>query len=582
MGDDASAGPTPPLRRLARGLPWAVVPAVLAGLVLEQARWVRESTSETYDEYTYLVMGDCIARRGDFASLASPMTPPLPIWLEYALPARSIAVEFGTDAYRRATPGLVRRARFLTAIGAGVPLVWLAFAWVGRRRGWVAGAIGGGLAALSPTVLAAASIATTDACFACFGVLALAALAWYRDRPGPGRYLALGGALGLALASKQSAAVLAPAVGLELLLRGLPTRRPGWTAVDVGLRVGWRVTTRLAGLVGLAFLTSWALYGFRNARYGVLGTSSTLPVVVPMVAGLLPGGEAIVEAARGWGMPLAVDTFVGQMGHAAEGHDAFLMGMHSREGWWSFFPVALAIKSTPAELALLALALGLACRPATWRDPSRRIWLVAGLAMLGAGMASRINIGQRYMLLVYPLAILLGADWLANGSGRRRRWGLAAGGLLLAGQAVAAWGIAPHYLAYFNPLIGGPMQGHRYLVDSSLDWGQDLPALRRLLEARHYRLVTLGYFGTAQADVHGIRAVDWRTRDDAAAARADYLAVSATTLMGAYGGLDDLYDRFKDFPSERAGYSIFVYNLADPRIRAAWDDLRRAGRPDGP
>jgi hypothetical protein len=31
----------------------------------------------------------------------------------------------------------------------------------------------------------------------------------------------------------------------------------------------------------------------------------------------------------------------------------------------------------------------------------------------------------------------------------------------------------PHYLAYFNEIIGGPRNGYKYLIDSNLDWGQD-------------------------------------------------------------------------------------------------------------
>jgi len=34
--------------------------------------------------------------------------------------------------------------------------------------------------------------------------------------------------------------------------------------------------------------------------------------------------------------------------------------------------------------------------------------------------------------------------------------------------------VAPHYLAYFNELAGGPANGFKELADSNLDWGQDL------------------------------------------------------------------------------------------------------------
>ena len=559
------------LGRLATGL---FVPAMLGALVFAQARLFREATCETFDEFTYLRMGICIFRQGDFAKLASPMCPPLPILLEYWLPALRAGAPPEGEAYEREVPELIRRARLLTSISAGVPLVWSVHAWLVRRRGRAIGALGGGLVAMSPTVLAAASIATTDACFALFAVLALAALHRYQVRPSRGSFLAAGAAIGLALASKQSAAILFPVALVELLIKR-PGTRPGWTRVDYGLRMLLWVSTRLAALIAVAFLVDWAVYGFHLApKFGDSGTHLSIPVIIPMAANLFPDSEAIMEVVRGWGPPLALDTFFGQMEHAARGHMAFLMGRHSARGWWYFFPVAIALKSTPAELLMIGLVVFLAFRPGTWRDPARRLWLGTAAVLLGAGMSSSINIGQRYMLLIYPLVVLIVADRLGEMASRRPIRVIVAGVLLLAWQAVSIAGVAPHYLGYFNSFCGGPMQGYRYLVDSSLDWGQDLPSLRRELEARRYRKVALTYFGTAKPYIYGLRSEDWKSPDERALADCDWLAISATAMQEAYGGSSDTVGRFGGLPSARAGYSIFLYDLKDPRVRAAWAAVR--------
>src|SRR4051794_5927167 len=95
---------TGPLNRhlVTRLFAWSLVPAALGGLLFVQARLFREATCETYDEFTYLRMGIQIFRYGDFKSMASPMTPPLPILLEYWLPAlRAEALPEG-EAYERA------------------------------------------------------------------------------------------------------------------------------------------------------------------------------------------------------------------------------------------------------------------------------------------------------------------------------------------------------------------------------------------------------------------------------------------------------------------------------------------------
>lgn len=567
---------TSPSRRV---VAWLVVPAVLGVLVFAQARLFREATCETYDEYTYLRMGICIYRDGDFKSLASPMCPPLPILLEYWLPALSNRETPGSEEWERLSPSMMKQARTLTSLLVGVPLAWVVYAWLARRRGWMVGALGGGLVALSPSILASASIATTDACFTLFALVALAALHWYQARPSPWTYLASGTAIGLAIASKQTGFLLF-AVALVGFLPRLPARKEGWTRVDHGFVVIFWAAKRLLGLVLLAFLADWACYGFGFApKFGAADSHMPIPVIIPMVVDLLPNGEAIMDEIRRWGPPLAIDTFLGQLDHATTGHNAFLMGRHSFRGWWYFFPVAIALKSTPAELTMMALVAFMALRPGTWRDPTRRLWLVAILVLLGAGMTSSINIGHRYMLLVYPLVILLAVDRLGELATRRSTLALALGSLLLAWQAVSAVGIAPHYLSYFNSFCGGPSEGYRYLVDSSLDWGQDLPSVRRELDARGYRQVALCYFGTGRPFYYGLRAVDWKDLDEDAAAQCDWLAISATALQGAYGGSSELAEKFKDVPAIRAGYSIFLYDLKDPRVRAIWDEIRATSSP---
>jgi hypothetical protein len=573
MTEDTTV-PAPELTRprLSRLTAWVIVPAVLGGLVFAQARMVRLATCETYDEFTYLRMGICIYRHGDFQSLASPMCPPMPILLEYALPALSAKSLPDTPGWEWEVPRLIRQARLSTSVLIGIPLVWTVYAWLARRRGWVAGALGGGLVALSPTVLAAASIATTDACFALFALVALVVLHRYQVAPSRRSFVAAGAAMGLALASKQSAVFLAPVALLELFLKS-PGRKPGSTRVDACLRVVWWVGWRLSALIVLAFMVDWAIYGFGLApsfRSGQI--HATLPVIVPMVADLFPNGDAIMEAVRQFGPPLAIDTFVGQVDHATTGHTAFLMGEYSYQGWWYFFPVAIALKSTPAELAAMALVLFMAVNPANWRDPARRLWLTSVAVMLGLGMASKINIGHRYMLLIYPLTALLAADRL----GEHARRGLIVVALLVAWQAASAFGVAPYYLCYFNSFSGGPSEGYRYLVDSSFDWGQDLPALRKALEARGYHKVALCYFGTGRPFAYGLRSMNWMDLQDPFAEGCDWLAVSATALQGVYVGAPDLRQRLESLPSARAGYTFFLYDLKDPRVRAVYEELRKA------
>jgi hypothetical protein len=69
--------------------------------------------------------------------------------------------------------------------------------------------------------------------------------------------------------------------------------------------------------------------------------------------------------------------------------------------------------------------------------------------------------------------------------------------------------VHPDYLAYFNELAG--RHPERVLVDSDLDWGQDLQRLSDTLRARNISAVTTAYFGSAEPASYGVPVVaGWR------------------------------------------------------------------------
>lgn len=203
--------------------------------------------------------------------------------------------------------------------------------------------------------------------------------------------------------------------------------------------------------------------------------------------------------------------------------NAFLNGQVSLTGWWWFFPYTFLVKTplTVFGVILLAFAAAVARRRAARRPISllheTLPWWTLLVAYSAAVMLGHLNIGQRHLMPAYaPMFVLCGgAAWwvrrwrneessFRSGRGRRAA-GLAS--LALAGLVVAQGANLarqfPDYIAYFNPLAGGPAQGYRHLVDSSLDWGQDLPGLARYL-SRHRVTgpIYLSYFGTASPDYY--------------------------------------------------------------------------------
>ncbi|HEX7376109.1 MAG TPA: hypothetical protein VF278_03305, partial [Pirellulales bacterium] len=171
-----------------------------------------------------------------------------------------------------------------------------------------------------------------------------------------------------------------------------------------------------------------------------------------------------------------------------------------------------------------------------------------------------------------------------------------------------AWSIAsslwyyPHSLSYFNELVGGPLGGRWHLLDSNIDWGQDLLYLKEWLdehpEARTLGLAYFGHFDPRAADIafvvppRGAAPPKGETGKRPTAqpkSNADegplpgWYAVSVVMLHGYTYGIPDgnggkfysdrpyftYFQRFE--PVARAGYSIYIYHL----LPADVDRVRR-------
>ena len=187
---------------------------------------------------------------------------------------------------------------------------------------------------------------------------------------------------------------------------------------------------------------------------------------------------------------------------------AFFAGEFRESGWREFFPAAFLLKTTLPTLAAGALALLALTRLARRRRSV--LYRLAPLVVFavvygGFAISSSLNIGHRHLLPLYPVLYIAAGAAVHFSLSRVARAALLA---LVLWQGVEAWRVHPHYLTYFNQIAGGPAKGHRFLVDSSLDWGQGLPDLARWLEtnAGHPR-VYLSYFGSDEPARFGLRAI---------------------------------------------------------------------------
>ncbi|MCZ7547159.1 MAG: glycosyltransferase family 39 protein [Anaerolineae bacterium] len=324
---------------------------------------------------------------------------------------------------------------------------------------------------LDPNMAAHSRLATTD-----LGVTALtfaAVYAWWRmaRNPRAGWVIAAGVTLGLALVSKFTAALWVPVLVVTVLLMPIDRRR------------AWRW---LAPALALAALTAWAVYGFELRPTTAFG----LGVSVPMAS---YWEEALWQATL-----LSEKSF-------------YLLGEISHAGWWYYFPFALLVK-TPIPL-LIGAAVGVAVWARTRATRRRDLLLVAPPAVyFAATLISSLNIGYRHLLPILPhLYVLVGLAVAWAWRARSGRWRALLPRVAVAGfgwLALSALSIYPHHLSYFNELAGGPGNGANLLVDSNLDWGQDLIRLADVVRAEGLNPLHLSYLGTSKAAYYGIEEID--------------------------------------------------------------------------
>jgi hypothetical protein len=356
-----------------------------------------------------------------------------------------------------------------------------------------------------PPILGHAALATLDVAAAGTMLLALYAMQRWMTSGQDRDALLAGLAAGAAVATKFSAVpflgLSLPALALLQWLNGRRVRAAGGAALrPARTRWGGFVLAVLAALAvvllvytprapdvsGTGIRWDWAV-DYLLSRHGfdhTLGTWLSHLWLPREIKDLLNGIMAVKA-------------------HNDAGHRSYLLGRISLDGWWYFYFVALAVK-TPLPL-LIGGPLGL-CLLARdgWRN--RDTWAQAPVVLVVtiltfASTYSRINIGIRHVLILYPF-LALGAAyaawraWRALQGVHDRRVAFALTTLL---AAALLWQFStlirayPDYLPYFNETVAHPQS---VLVDSDLDWGQDLGRLEDRAAQLQIAKLNLAYLGT--------------------------------------------------------------------------------------
>jgi len=526
--------------------PWSAAAIMFLAAFVVQAVASMRLISASSDETSHLPAGYTYVRTGDLR--LNPQHPPLSKMLA-AIPLLALAprLDLSQPAWTSTPPDEWSFGRrFLYTNDADrllfwgrLPMVGLGlllgvYTWLSARDlfGEEAGAMAALLFASCPTIVAHAHLVTMDVGLAAFSAASVWHLRVYALQGSRGHLAASGVCLGLALATKFSAVLFAPALAV------------------------------------LVALSASGLGGRRDRRAGE------------------PGGRGVREAALTTGLYLAIAGFVVWAAYlfprdplfywhglrlVNRDHDAsvpfYLLGEFRTTGWWYYFPLALLFKTPVPTMAAVAVGGW------SWwrRRPEGRldgaILLLPALAFLIGTVAFAHELGVRYVIPLYaPLIVLASASarWLVASWPAR-----VAASVLATWLIVGAWLIYPDHLAYFNEAVGGPSRGPDLLDDSNIDWGQDLKGLKRWMDDHGVDSLRLLYPWNGSPEYYGIRFEPVTSQDWLVRPRPGLYAISTMALVRGRleartsGAESDWLDRYR--PSDRVGYSFYIYRFEEAR-----------------
>ncbi|MFA5030596.1 MAG: glycosyltransferase family 39 protein [Patescibacteria group bacterium] len=268
------------------------------------------------------------------------------------------------------------------------------------------------------------------------------------------------------------------------------------------------------------------------------------------------------------------------MTHFESGHESYFLGTYTDFGNIWYFPVAILIKTRLAVMVLLSLILTLFVKQSFWvwkfklqkksflkkitewlktfNPESFVLFLIPTIFFLSA-LQSKVNIGVRHILLVYPF-MFIGISMLWSIQIKKRRVFIGIITSILGIAILSTIMIWPFPMAYFSEAVGGASQGYKYMLDSNLDWGQNLPYVKEYLTKNKINTICLGYFGQGHFSSETISVKP--LYDDATIKKHE--PINCVVVISA----QMLYNRDNTFtwlkklqPTEVIGYGLYVYDL---------------------
>jgi|GEM_PF-3413335 hypothetical protein len=507
------------------------------------------------------------------------------------------------------------------SIFLSILLCLTAFFWTKECWGYAPALVVLTLTAFEPNILAHGRLTTTD--IAPTFCLLLAGYLFWRltRRPTRLRFVLVGVGFGLMWYSKHSGIVLLPALFICLLIFSILRENKirlfflsYFEKYHPLVRHFFRAVLLTGFLFVIGFFVIWIGYGFeigdsipgpREPMRSYVWHQCQVPINTFLIGlGLVDHihidgrdpNDPFWLFLRGY-LPAFShwEGFFSNRAHLQMGHLGFFMGELSSSGWRSYYPVLFLIKTPLPLLAIFLLGAVLLFMRIVRIDclTLTSLLVIPFVYAFVIIFFNTANIGYRHALPVVPFFIVLFAgatsffffNLVTKKTGQHDAplsvkaprdgdrecqtlsmraspfFPIVFGALLPFWHVLDVLAIHPHYLEYFNSCVGGPQNGHRYAVDSNLDWGQDLLHLKRYLEKHELDDARLLYFGPKEyPDAYQIPHIKVKNLDSI---ESGTYIISASYLHGIGSGQE--YPKLAPFrqrePDDYITYALFLYHM---------------------
>lgn len=473
---------------------------------------------------------------------------------------------------------------------------WVVYRWSDELFGSSAALGALAIWCLSPTILAHGQLITPDVAATSLGVLCCWRLWHWTERPTWRNTLWFGLALGLTELTKFTWVILVPLVVVLWAIKRLGHRKLANTqeSAEPNERPGvWPCSFRFVIAMLLAHQIILLGYAYDRVLEPLKSFEFVSNVLKPDPK--IRTGNIFAENWLGEiPVPLPACYVEGidvqKLEFEREDRMSYLAGEFRYPGWWYYYLYALAIKVPLGfwligVLAVVALLLKRGLR-VPWRDHVFLL-LPAVVILVLVSANTGINRHMRYVLPAFPFVII----WISQifAAPPKSKLFLAAGAGLLWAAASSLW-IYPHSLSYFNELVGGPRHGHEHIINSNIDWGQDLLLLREWVQQHPEAAdMDIAYFGGIYAAAAGLEGAAPPPGPETVNLQSEmprgpqpgWYAVSVNYFYRLYPlnyrtanqnrlvGVQCDYRYFLELePVETIGYSIYIYHISEEEAAA--------------